>query len=96
MHSFTWTEAYDKILFLQNLLKSLENLNSFNGCISYNMKKKMVAAKITYKMIVEAYKKQKLEGLSNLLGKDDNGNIQVTKNKRVLSKLFDFLQDYIK
>jgi len=55
----------------------------------------MIATKITYEMI-EAYKKQKLEGLSNLLGKDDNGNIQVTKNKRVLSKLFDFLQDHIK
>jgi len=56
----------------------------------------MVAAKITYEMVVEAYKKQKLEGLSNLLGKNDNGNIQVMKNKIVLSKLLDFLQDHIK
>jgi len=60
------------------------------------MTKKMVAAKITYEMVVEAYKKQKLEGLSNLLGKNDNGNIQVMKNKIVLSKLLDFLQDHIK
>lgn len=41
-------------------------------------------------MILKSYKDNKLQGLINLFGKDENGNVTVTKNKKVIKKLMTF------
>ena len=39
----------------------------------------MVAASISYKLIISTYNKNKMAGLVNLFSDDENGVIQVTK-----------------
>ena len=52
----------------------------------------MVAANITYDLIINACKSG-FEELSKLLSKYENGHVKVTKDKRVLTKLFNYLKD---
>lgn len=47
----------------------------------------MAAANVSYDMIVDAYTQNKDRGVENLLGKDENGIIKVSKDKRVLTKI---------
>lgn len=94
-HYFTWSDAENKIIFAQNLPSALQNLNALKDCTSAGMRKKMVCANITYEMIVDAYNKDNYQGLVNLLGKDENNRVKVTKNKKVLDKLLDYLSKNI-
>lgn len=52
----------------------------------------MVAAKVTYEMLVNAYEQDKYNGLSRILGKDENGIVRVTKTKNILQRIFDFFE----
>ena len=53
----------------------------------------MVSAKITYSMILNAFKKAKYIGIEDLLGKDNNEKITVTKSPKVIQKIYDFLKN---
>ncbi|XP_058810383.1 uncharacterized protein LOC131675422 [Phymastichus coffea] len=71
--------------------KALKNLNVLNSCTSSGIRKNIAAAQISYEMILKSYEDNKLQGLQNLLGNKENGNIKVTKNKKVIQKIYDFL-----
>jgi len=53
----------------------------------------MIAAKISYEMILDVYKKHKLFGLRDLFGEDDKGNIAVTKSSKVINKIVCYLEN---
>ena len=53
-NTFTWTDAQNRINFLENSPNNLKNLNNLNKCVSYNIRKKMVAANITYDLIINS------------------------------------------
>lgn len=74
--AFTWSEAKNKISFAKNLPTALRGLNS--------MRPKIVAPNISLNMIITAYKENKYEGLLQILVKDENGTIRVTKNRKVI------------
>lgn len=93
--TISWIDATNKIMFAQNLPKALKSLNALNDCTSISIRKKLIGSNITYDMIVSAYKENSFDGLSKLLGRDENGVIQVTKDKRVLNKLYDYMKKSI-
>lgn len=53
----------------------------------------MVAANVTYEMVEEAYKKNKYNGLLQILGKDENGAVKVTKSKKIIKNIFTFFEN---
>ena len=52
----------------------------------------MVAANITFEILLDSYTQNKLDGLHNTLGKDENGIIKVTKDKKILEKIFNYFE----
>ena len=55
-NAFTWTDAQNRINFLENLANNSKNLNNLNKYVSHNTRKKMVAANITYDLIINVCK----------------------------------------
>ncbi|XP_043468802.1 uncharacterized protein LOC122502708 [Leptopilina heterotoma] len=70
----------------------LNQLDLLNECTTYATRKKIAAANITYENIVDAYKENKFMGLLDILGVDENGNVKVTKQRRVINKIVEFLE----
>ena len=64
-------------------LKAFKNLK--NNDLSLRMKKKIISVNISYEMMEAAYKESKFDGLCQLLSKG------VTKNKKIIRKLSDYL-----
>ncbi|XP_023246840.1 uncharacterized protein LOC111643363 [Copidosoma floridanum] len=91
----TWSDVERKIQYSKNLPNFLKNLTALDECLSLNMRKKLVAAQITYDMVIDAFEKEKFEGLLNLFGEDENGFVKVTKNKQILDKLYAYLQNLL-
>ena len=56
------------------------------------MRKKIIAADVSYEMVLNAYNEHKFEGIYNALGEDENGVIKVTKSRKVAQKIYDYLQ----
>ncbi|XP_066596284.1 uncharacterized protein [Prorops nasuta] len=92
----SWSAAENKITFAKNLPTALKDLSALKDCTSASIRKKMVSANITYQMIVDAYNKNNYEGLSELLGKDENNRVKVTKiPKMFIIDLTHILQNFI-
>ncbi|KAJ8684810.1 hypothetical protein QAD02_020603 [Eretmocerus hayati] len=91
-HTVTWLDMDNRKNLEKKLPCGLKNLQPLESCVSLNMKKKMVFADITHDSILEVYKAQGITGLKNLLGKDENGRVRVTKCTRVIGELFKHLQ----
>lgn len=60
-------------------------------CIVRNAKK-MVAADVSYELIKTAFRQNGFNGISDIFGKDENGNVQVTKCRTVIRKIYEFLK----
>lgn len=89
--TLSWDDAVNSISFSNNSSTALKELNTLKDCTSYGIRKKIITAKISVDMIIDAYKENQYDGLLNLLGKDESGLVKVTKNKKVLGKIFDYL-----
>lgn len=90
--SLSWDVALQKMSFSKNLPNAMKNLNALEKCMSYGMRKKMILANISYDMVLDAYRENKFSGISNILGEDENGRISVTKNRKILKKICDYLE----
>ena len=91
-HVVTIDEIDRREKFAKELPSALQQLNALNECRSLATRKKIVAARISFNMIVEAYEKDKFIGLQNLFGKDDSNNTKVTANRTVVRKVHDYLE----
>lgn len=89
--SLSWNQAVENENFLQELPNALKALSPLNNCTSLATRKKMIAANISYDMLLDSYKQNKLLGLLDVLGEDENGIIRVTKCRRVVQKICDYL-----
>lgn len=87
----TWSAANEKINLSKTISSSLPNLNKLKDCLSLEMRKKMIAANITYDMVVNTYLNNQLNGLTELFGNDENGKVKVTKRKNIIKRLYDYL-----
>ncbi|XP_043273892.1 uncharacterized protein [Venturia canescens] len=87
----TWKKVIEKKDFLRRLPKEMMRLDKIKDCTSLGTRKKMVAAGITLEMIKCAYDENKIFGLINLLGEDENGILRVTKSRKIVQKIYDFL-----
>jgi len=87
-----WTLVEQQETTQTMMLNKLKNLKALNQCTSVGIRKKMVTAGISYDMLIKAYKESKLHGISSLLGKNEEGQVKVSTNKKVLQKLNDFLE----
>lgn len=67
-------------------------LDILKECTTYATRKKITAANITYENIVDAFKENKFMGLLDIVGVDENGNVKVTKQRRVINKIVEFLE----
>lgn len=91
-HVVTLVEIEKKELFAKELPGALQELSALNECTSLTMRKRMVAAGISYTKILETYKEEKLIGLQKLFGKDESGTARVTINKKVIKKIYEFFE----
>lgn len=89
---FNRDDACNKIKFSENLPQALKNLELLKDCVSAGMRKKMVAANVTYELLEDAYKINKYAGIVQILGKDENGAVKVTKAKKILDKIFNYFE----
>lgn len=74
------------------LLKALLDLGPLEKHVSLNMLKKMVAAGINYQLIVDTYKKFNFSRIKSLLGKNENGIVQVTESKLIVEDICNCLE----
>ena len=89
----SWEGAQNKITFLQNLPNAMKKLNAVKDCTSQGMRRKMVAANVTFEMMHDAYIQNKFNELCDTLGKGENGIIKVTKDKKILQKIFNYFEN---
>lgn len=89
--SVTWSHIEENENFSKNLPNALKALVTLNQCTSLATRKKMITAKISYDLLLNAYKENKFMGLLNILGEDENGIIRVTKCRRVVQRIHDHL-----
>ena len=90
--SFTWNTAKEKILLSQKYTLNIKLYDEFKNCTSVNMRKRFIATDTSVNMIIDAYKQHGFDGLKRLFGADQNSNIRVTNNKKVITKLVDYLK----
>lgn len=74
----------------ENIAVKLTYLKKLETCASLPMRKKLIKANISYEMMKLAYKENKFDGLCNLLTKGG-----VTKNKKIIRKISDFLNTIV-
>lgn len=67
-------------------------MNFLNTCTSLATRKKLACANITFEIFLEPYNKNKLLGIKELLGNNENKQTRVTKSKSVINKLFQFFE----
>lgn len=94
-NTLTWDDAIKRQQFDEELPKALKNLDGLKTCTSLATRKKIVAAGISYDLILQVHQKNKLMGVLNLFGEDENGNIKVSKSSSVSKKICDFLENKI-
>lgn len=94
-NTLTWDDAIKKQKFDEELPKALKKLDALKTCTSLATREKIVAADISLDVILEVYKTNKLMGLMNLFGEDENGNVKVSKSRNVSMKICDFLKNSI-
>lgn len=70
---------------------AMQELDPFTDCTSKATRLKMVSAKITYSMIVNAFKENKYFGIAEVLGEDENQIVKVTKCPKVIKKIYAYL-----
>ncbi|KAH0553362.1 hypothetical protein KQX54_002139 [Cotesia glomerata] len=90
--SFTWDDACNKIKFAKNLPQALKNLELLKDCVSVGIRKKMIVANVTFEHLEDTYKINKYAGIAQLLGKDENGVVKVTKAKKILDQIFNYFE----
>lgn len=90
--SFTWNSAKEKILLSKKISLNLKLYDELKDCTSKETKKKLIAANISVDEIIDKYKENGFNGISNLFGADENGLIRITKSKKVINKLIDYLK----
>ena len=90
--TLTWNEAVDKKIFNDELPSALQKLHGLDTCTSLATTKKLIVAKMSYNLILETFKNDKLIGLLNLFDEDENGDVRVTKCRKVVKKISDFLE----
>ncbi|KAK0169186.1 hypothetical protein PV327_011725, partial [Microctonus hyperodae] len=88
----SWDDASNKIKFSQNLPNALKELHLLTDCVSIGMRKRMAAANVSYETLEDAYKTSKYAGIVQVLGKDENGAVKVTKAKKILEKIFNYFE----
>ena len=91
-HVVTLVEIEKKELFAKELPGALKELSALNECTSLAMRKRIVAAGISYTKILEAYEEEKLIGWQKLFGKDESGIARFTVNKKVVRKIYDLFE----
>ncbi|XP_039304358.1 uncharacterized protein LOC120357591 [Solenopsis invicta] len=90
--TLTWNQAIEKKAFHDNLPNALKKLSVLSTCTSLATRKKLIAANISYDLILDSFKQHKLIGLLNLFGEDENGIVRVTKSRSVIQKISEFLE----
>ncbi|XP_011883708.1 PREDICTED: uncharacterized protein LOC105570866, partial [Vollenhovia emeryi] len=71
----TLVDIEKKELFAKELPGALQELSALNECTSLTMRKRIIAAGISYKNISETYEEEKLVGLKKLFGKDESDQV---------------------
>ncbi|KAK0076364.1 hypothetical protein PV325_005506 [Microctonus aethiopoides] len=82
----SWDDACNKIKFSENLPNALKKLQLLKDCVPTGMRKKMAAANVSYETLENAYKTSKYTNIVQVLGKDENGVVKVTKADLVSSE----------
>ncbi|OXU18574.1 hypothetical protein TSAR_007231 [Trichomalopsis sarcophagae] len=70
----------------------LQELEGLKSCTSLVTRKKIVAAHISYESIIQNYKDNKLDGLINLFGENENGLVAVIKSRPIVKTISEFLE----
>ena len=91
-HVVTLVGIEKKELFAKELPGALKELSAPNKCTSLAMRKRIVAAGISYTNILETYEEEKLIGLQKLFGEDESGTARVTVKKKVVRKIYDLFE----
>ena len=78
----SWEGAQNKIIFLENLPNAMKKLNGLTECTSQGMRKKMVAANITFEILLDSYIQNKLHGLRNTLVKMRTVLLKLPKRRK--------------
>ena len=90
--AISWSKIQENKIFLEKLPNALKELNSLNECTTLSTRKKIIVAGITFDMILNAYNQNKLMGLLDILGEDENGIVRVTKNRKIATKIGCYLE----
>jgi len=92
----TWDKAIELENYKNELPSNLKKIEELKPCTSLATRKKIVSANISYQLILDTFKDNKLAGLVNLFGENENGVIAVTKNRSVIKKISEYLQKVTK
>ncbi|XP_043471058.1 uncharacterized protein LOC122504185 [Leptopilina heterotoma] len=87
-----WNEVEKRDSLASKLSSAMKELGPLNQCVSYAIRKKMVTADVSYDMLQTAFRQNGFNGLSDILRKDENDNVRVTKCHSVIKKIYDFLK----
>ena len=88
--SLKWNAAKEKIVLSHNCNSSMKLYDELKSCTSVQMRKRMIVCDITVNMVIDAYKQYGFDGLTRLLGPDENGYIHVTKIKKLKINMLNF------
>ncbi|XP_058801603.1 uncharacterized protein LOC131670209 [Phymastichus coffea] len=91
-HAIQWSAEKDKIALTDKCQSNMKLYDELKTCTSVQMRKKMIACDISVDMIIDNYKQEGYDGLSRLLGRDENGKVRVTNNKNVIYKIINYLK----
>jgi len=92
----TWDKAIELENYKSELPSNLKKIEELKLCTSLATRKKIVSAKISYQLILDTFKDNKLAGLVNLFGENENGVIAVTKNRSVIKKFLNIYKKLLK
>ena len=87
-----WQSIEQKDLENRKIQADLVQFIPLHEGTSLMIRKKLCKANITYGMLTEAFQSDKFLGLKALLGTDDKGQVRVTKNKAVITKIRTFFE----
>ncbi|KAJ8678072.1 hypothetical protein QAD02_013859 [Eretmocerus hayati] len=89
----SWTKAEENLKFSAKLGPARKKLCMLNSCTSTGMRDEMIAARVTYEIILHAYQQNELDGIIRLFGEDANAIVRVTKNETVIDKIHKYFED---
>ena len=84
--------CYNEILESNRVNFNLQFLNKLQGIISLTFLKKLAKHNITYKKIFDLYQNKGSEGIHAMFTEKNNNKIKITKDRKVVSRLVEFLK----